>query len=156
IATIPLSRYPSSRVGRSTSLSGINYYVRDRPAKKLWFSQEHYAKSVLQRFHMENAKAMSTALANHFKLSSRHSPSNEAEKTNMNKVPYAYVVGSLIYAMVCTRPDIVHVGIVSKFLSNPGDKPTLVGYLDSDIVGDIDSKKSTLGYFIKFVGGAVA
>ena len=101
----------------------------------------------------------------------------------MSRVPYASAVGSLMYAMVCTRPDIAHaVGTVSRFLSNPGrehwnavkwilrylhgtvdmklcfggDKPTLMGYSDSDMAGDIDSRKSTSGYLIKFAGGAVA
>ena len=38
----------------------------------------------------------------------------------MKKVPYASVIGSLMYAMVCSRPDIAHaVGVVSRFLSNP-------------------------------------
>ena len=39
----------------------------------------------------------------------------------MRKVPYASVVGSLMYAMVCTRPDIAHVvGVASQFLTNHG------------------------------------
>jgi len=39
----------------------------------------------------------------------------------MKKIPYAYAIGSLMYAMVCTRPDIAHaVGVVSRFMSNPG------------------------------------
>ena len=39
----------------------------------------------------------------------------------MRKVPYASAVGSLMYAMVCTRPDITHeVGVVSRFLTNQG------------------------------------
>ena len=51
----------------------------------------------------------------------KKSPSNETEKSDMQRVPYASAVGSLMYAMVCTRPDIAHVvGIVSRFLSNPG------------------------------------
>ena len=38
----------------------------------------------------------------------------------MQKVPYASVVGSLMYAMVCTRLDIAHVvGVVSHLLSKP-------------------------------------
>ena len=132
---------------------------------------------------MENVKAASTPLATHFKLSAKQSLSNETEKSDMQRVPYASVVGSLMYAMVCTRPDIAHdVGTVSRFLSNSGrehwnavkwilrylrgttclklcfggDKPTLVGYTDSDMVGDIDSRRSTSGYVIKFVGGVVA
>ena len=38
----------------------------------------------------------------------------------MSKVPYASTVGSLMYAMVCTRPNIAHaVGVVSKYMNNP-------------------------------------
>ena len=39
----------------------------------------------------------------------------------MSKIPYSSVVGSLMYAMVCTRPDIAHeVGFVSRYMHNPG------------------------------------
>ena len=39
----------------------------------------------------------------------------------MSHVPYASVVGRLMYAMVCTRPDIAHsMGVLSRFMSNPG------------------------------------
>eukprot|EP00253_Pinus_taeda_P026901 PITA_26901 len=39
----------------------------------------------------------------------------------MSRVPYASAVGSLMYAMVCTRPDIAHaVGVLSRFISKPG------------------------------------
>ena len=63
---------------------------------------------------------MSSPLGSHLKLSSKHSPSSEKEKEEMRKVPYASAVGSLMYAMVCTRPNIAHVvGVVSRFLSNP-------------------------------------
>ena len=38
----------------------------------------------------------------------------------MSRVPYANVVGCLMYAMVCTRLDISHaVGVVSKYMENP-------------------------------------
>ncbi|RDY03953.1 hypothetical protein CR513_12375, partial [Mucuna pruriens] len=55
----------------SKQIIGIRI-TRDRQVKKLWLSQEQY------RFHMENAKVVSTPLVTHFKLSSGHSPSNEA------------------------------------------------------------------------------
>ena len=39
----------------------------------------------------------------------------------MSKVLYALAIGSLMYAMVCTRPNIAHaVGVVSRFMSKPG------------------------------------
>jgi len=114
---------------------------------------------------MENTKAVSTPLATHFKLSVKQSPSNEVEKTYISIINYTSMVGSLMYAIVCTRPDIAHVGTISWFLSNLGkehwnvvkwilgylrdtsdlklcfgdDKPTLVVYSDLDIDEDIDS-----------------
>ena len=39
----------------------------------------------------------------------------------MQSIPYAFTVGSLMYAMLCTRPDICFaVGMVSVYQSNPG------------------------------------
>ena len=39
----------------------------------------------------------------------------------MSHVPYASAIGSLMYAMVCTRPDIAHaVGVLSRYMSKPG------------------------------------
>ena len=41
----------------------------------------------------------------------------------MRQVPYAFAVGSFMYAMLCTRPDICYsVGMVSQYQSNPGPK----------------------------------
>ena len=70
---------------------------------------------------MSKAKVVSSPLASHFKLSSTHNPSIDKEKEDMRRVSHASTVGSLMYAMVCTRPDIAYaVGVVSRFLSNPG------------------------------------
>jgi len=45
---------------------------------------------------------------------------SEEEKKEMSRVPYYFTLGSLMYVMICTRPDIAHaVGVVSRFLSNP-------------------------------------
>ena len=42
-------------------------------------------------------------------------------------MPYASVVGSLMYAMVCMRPNIAYaIGVVSRFLSNPGKENWVV------------------------------
>ena len=77
---------------------------------------------------------------------------------------YSSVVGSLMYVMICTRPDIAHeVGVVSRFLSNPekclcfgNEDPMLVGYIDADMDGDVDSRKSTSGYLTTFARGVVS
>ena len=94
---------------------------RDRKNRNLWLSQESYIEKVLERFNMSKTKAVCSPLAGHFKISSKKCPISEKDMKEMSKVPYAYVVGSLMYAMVCTRPDITHaVKVVSQFLSNLG------------------------------------
>jgi len=78
-------------------------------------------KNVLERFNMSNSKPVCSPLASHFKLSSKQCPSSNEERDEMKKVPYASAVDSLMYVMVCIRLDITHViGVVSRFLSNPG------------------------------------
>ena len=52
---------------------------------------------------MENAKVVSTPLLGHLKLTKEMCPKTQEEEDKMSKVPYALVVGSLMYAMVCTR-----------------------------------------------------
>ena len=93
----------------------------DRKNRKLWLSQESYIEKVFERFNMSKAKAVCFPLATHLKLSSKQCPTSEKDKKDMSKVPYAFVVGSLMYAMVFIRPNITHVvGVVSRFLTNHG------------------------------------
>jgi hypothetical protein len=62
---------------------------KDKDAKRLWLSQANYVKKVLERFSMENAKPVSTPLANHFCLSTSQCPKTIEETEGMSKVPYA-------------------------------------------------------------------
>jgi len=157
---------------------------RDRDARKLWLSQADYVKKVLERFSMENAKLVSTPLVNHFRLSTSQCPRSVEETEDMSKVLYASAVGCLMYAMVCTRPDIAQaVSVVTKFLANlgrqywntvkwifrylkgttdlsitfarqKGDVST-TGYVDVDYAGDLDDKRSTTGYVFTLAGGPI-
>jgi len=64
---------------------------------------------------MENAKPVSTPMGAHFKLASLK---NEDECVDTEKVPYSSATGSVMYAMVGTRPDIAQaVGVLSRFMS---------------------------------------
>ncbi|KAG9442249.1 hypothetical protein H6P81_018103 [Aristolochia fimbriata] len=119
----------------------------------------------------------------HFRLSSGLSPQNEKEKGYMLHVPYTSAVGCLIYAVVCTRPDISHVvSVVSRFMSNPGREHwqavkwilrylrgtsntclefkknnfRLVGYVDSDYAGDLDRRRSLTGYVFTLENCAIS
>ncbi|KAE8721509.1 hypothetical protein F3Y22_tig00015910pilonHSYRG00102 [Hibiscus syriacus] len=132
----------------------------------------------------EQRKPVSTPLANHFKLSSEQCPKTDKEAEDMAKVPYSNDVGCLMYAMVCTRPDLAHaVSQVCKYMSKPGkqhweavkwifrylkgtvghgivfgsqrDNPLVVGYVDSDYAGDLDNRRSTTGYVFTLGGGPI-
>ncbi|XP_074361194.1 secreted RxLR effector protein 161-like [Apium graveolens] len=78
----------------------------------------------------------------------------------MSRVPHASVVGSLIYAMVCTKPDLAQsVSVVSKFVGDPAKEHWQAvkrgfWYL-KDYAGDIDSRKSMTGYTFA-LGGSIA
>eukprot|EP00253_Pinus_taeda_P007700 PITA_07700 len=95
--------------------------TRDSENRKLTLSQNEYIQKVLKRFNMHNAKPVSTPFASYFKLSKEMCPKTQEDMDYMSKVPYASTVGSLMYAMVRTRPDIAHaVGVVSRYMNNPG------------------------------------
>ena len=108
-------------LGEANHILGM-HIVRDREKKVLFLSQSEYIGKVIMHFNMEGGKVQSTPLASYVKLSLNDCPNFDAEWVNMAKVPYSSA-GSLIYAMICTRPDIAHaVGVVSRYMSNPGKK----------------------------------
>ena len=107
-------------LGRAKQILGMKISP-DRPASTLNLFQELYIEKVLSRFRVNDAKPRTTLLANNFKLSKKQSPKTAEERDHMAVVPYASAIGSLMYAMVCTRLDIAHVvGVVSRYMANPG------------------------------------
>ncbi|GKC78005.1 hypothetical protein Tco_1128779 [Tanacetum coccineum] len=70
---------------------------------------------------MQDCKPISTPFPTDVKLSSKMSPSSEKERMEMSRVSYASAVGSLMFAMICTRPGIAHaMGVVSRYMAEPG------------------------------------
>lgn len=71
---------------------------------------------------MADAKLVGTPLGRHFKLTNDQSPKAKHERDIMAKVSYASAIASLMYAMVCTRPDIAQAaGIVESFHKQSGE-----------------------------------
>ena len=55
------------------------------------------------------------------KLDLSQCPKNDFEREHMKNIHYASVVGSLMYAQVCTRPDIAYnVRVLGRYQSNAG------------------------------------
>ena len=99
---------------------GIQIY-RDRLRGILGLSQKAYIDKVLSRFGMINCAPGDTVVAKGDKISLQQCPKNELEKKDMERFPYASAIGSLMYAQVCSHPDIAYiVGMLGRYLSNLG------------------------------------
>ncbi|GJT03685.1 retrovirus-related pol polyprotein from transposon TNT 1-94 [Tanacetum coccineum] len=95
--------------------------ARDRSRKILRVSQSGYVSKILNNFRIDNGKPVQMPLGGHFKLSLKDCPVRDCDVERTSKVPYANAVGSLMYLMVCTRPDIAYaVSVVSRYLANSG------------------------------------
>ena len=66
---------------------------------------------------MQECKPIKVHIPVGVKLYVDQCPKTHEEEEDMYCVPYASVVGNLMYAMVCTRPDIAHVvGVLSRYI----------------------------------------
>ena len=76
---------------------------------------------VLKRFSMENSKKGNVPIHHSVKLSKSQCPGSSQEQDQMSRVPYASAIGSIMYAMICTRPDVSYaLSMVSRYQENPG------------------------------------
>ncbi|CAL8999519.1 unnamed protein product [Prunus brigantina] len=179
-----LSNYfEMSDLGEANYVLGIEI-SRDRERGLLGLSQKGYIERILKRFNMENCTGCDVPFSKGDKLSCDQSPKTEQEKLEMQDKPYASLVGSLMYAQVCTRPDLAFsISVLGRFQSNPGqahwvagkkvlrylqrtkeyklvyrkvEELKLEGYADADFAGCLDTQKCTSGVVFLFAGGAVA
>ncbi|RVW32428.1 Retrovirus-related Pol polyprotein from transposon TNT 1-94 [Vitis vinifera] len=178
------SEFEMKDLGAAKKILGMEIW-RDRDAGLLYVSQQKYIEKLMQAFHMDHSKPVSTPLAQHFKFDHSTLPSTDEEVEYMKSVPYSSVVGSLMYAMVCTRPDLAFaVSVVSRFMSNPGKahweavkwimrylkgsssvclvygngdvSSGLVGFTDSDHGGDLMKRRSLTCYIFTLFGCAIS
>ena len=157
--------------------------LRDIVAGRLSLSKKGYIEKVFRKFNMLNAKLVTTPLAAHFRLSSALCPQSNEEFDYMSRVSYSSVVGSLMYAMVCSRPDLAYaVSVVSRYMEKlskehwkavqwimrylRGSNSTVclqfgrtidrvVGYVDYDYVEDLDKRRSLIGYMFTIRGCSI-
>ena len=81
-----------------------------------------YIETVLKRFSMENSKKGYLPIGHGITLSKKDCATTPEEREHMSRIPYASAVGSIMYAMTCTRPDVAHsLGVVSRYQSDPGE-----------------------------------
>jgi hypothetical protein len=176
------STFDMKDMGNASYVLGVEI-LRDRNKGILGLSQKAYLKSILKRFSMLDCRPAYVPLVAGIKLSEELCPKTPEERKKMDNVPYASALGSLMYAMLFTRPDLCHaVGILSRYQKNPGvehwkqikhalryvkatmdyslcfngQNLQLQGYTDADWQGDLDHRKSTSGYLFTLAGGAIS
>ena len=72
----------------------------------------------MRRFNIQDCKLASTPLFVNYKLSLGICPSSEVKRIEMSRVLYTSTVGSLMYAIICTRLDIAQaIGLASQFMA---------------------------------------
>jgi hypothetical protein len=157
---------------------------RDGSQGLLGLSQKAYINKNLERSKMDKFSARGVPIQKGDKFNLNQCLKNELERSQIEQIPYASIVGSLMYAQTCTIPDISFVvGMLGRYQSNPGldhwkaakkvlrylqgtkdhmltyrrlDHHEVNGYSDSDFVGCVDKRKSTFGYLFLLAGGAVS
>jgi hypothetical protein len=170
-------------LGEASYVIGIEIH-RDKQQKVLRLSQKAYVEKVLERFRMSDCKSSVVPIAKGERFIKDQCPKNELEQQQLKSIPYASAIGSLMYAQVCTKPDIaLAVGMLGRYQSNPGlehwkvakrimrylqgtkgynltfkhaDSLEVFGYTDLDFVGCVDSRKSTSGYTFLLAGWAIS
>nr|GEX74955.1 retrotransposon protein, putative, Ty1-copia subclass [Tanacetum cinerariifolium] len=142
-------------LGEAAYILGIKIY-RDRSRRLIGLCQSAYIEKILKRYHMENSKRGGILMQEKLRFSKSQGVSTPAELKRMQNVPYASAVGSIMYDVRCTRPDVANTK--DMFLVYGCDikrKLRVSCYTDTGYLTDADDLKSQTGYVFVLNGGAV-
>ncbi|KAL9230892.1 hypothetical protein vseg_006185 [Gypsophila vaccaria] len=170
-------------LGEAQRILGIRIY-RDRLRRMLALSQEDYIDKILDRFSMTNSKRGYLPAVHGVNLSKTQSPKTPEETERMSRISYTSAIGSIMYAMMCTRPDVAYaLSMVSRYQGNLGeshwvavknilkylrrtkdwvlvyggdDELCAKGYTDASFQTDRDDSKSQSGFVFTLNGAAIS
>ncbi len=170
-------RFEMKDMGEVKVILGIEI-SRDRSTRRLFINQSEYTQNVLEKFGMINSKPVVTPMDRSY-----HDVTMDGFHPAVD-VPYRQAIGSLMYLMITTRPDIAYaIGKLSQHNQTPrdhdwvavkrvlryisgtrdygilydGSKPLEIdGYSDADWGVCKTSRKSTSGAIFLVAGGAVS
>ena len=108
-------------LGEATYILGIRIY-RDRSRRLLGLSQSMYIDKMLKRFSMDLSKRGFIPIVHGKHLSKSMCPKTQEERERMSKIPYVSAIGSIMYAMLCTRPGVSYaLSVTIRFQSIYGE-----------------------------------
>ncbi|GJW18915.1 retrotransposon protein, putative, ty1-copia subclass [Tanacetum coccineum] len=150
-------------LGEAAFILGIKIY-RDRSKRLIGLSQNAYMDKILKRYKMDNSKRGHIPMQERLDLNKSQGAQTPKEVNRMENVPYASAVGSIMYAVRCTRHDVAFAqNLTSRFQQNPSelhwtDVKNILKvecYCDAGFEIDRDDTKSQTGYVFVLNGGAV-
>ncbi len=172
-------RFEMSDLGPCTYYLGM-MISRNRSLRQLTLDQSTYVEQVLRDHGMWDCKPLATPMDASCRLVKAP---DEYTADKSLRISYQSAVGSLMYIMLGTRPDIAYsISVVSRYASNPtqthwqavkrifrylrgthqmklvfrGALKPLEGYTDSDWAGDQDTRRSTSGYAFNVGSGVIS
>ena len=121
-----LRRFPSTDSGDVSVLLGMRI-TRDVAKGSLFIDQQSYVQQIIKNFGMENCKPADTPARPGVRLTQRKSEENnfpnDPSAAAKGVREYQQIVGSLLYAAITTRADIMHaVAQLTRFMTNPGEQ----------------------------------
>ena len=167
------TRFDMKDMGLADVILGVKIL---RTSYGLILSQSHYVDKILDKFSNDDSGLARTPIDVNL-----HMSKNRGE--SVSQLEYSWVIGSLMYLMSCTRPDIPYaVSKLSRYTSNPnGDHwkgivrvlrylrytrdyglhytrypAVLEGYSDANWISDVKNSKSTSGYVFTLAGAAIS
>ena len=107
--------FSTKDLGEAAYVLGIRIY-RDRSKKLLGLSQSMYIDTIVKRFGMQDSKKGFISMRHGVQISKEQLPKTPEDKALMERIPYASAIGSIMYAMICTRLDVAYaLSVTSRF-----------------------------------------
>ncbi|KAF7570398.1 hypothetical protein PtrM4_104000 [Pyrenophora tritici-repentis] len=159
-------RFNTKNLGEIHKILGVRV-TRDRKRRTIYLDQEQYIHAVLDKFGMSSKQHRDKKIPSADYTSFRPATNND---TRIDITEYQQVIGSLMFAMVLTRPDIAFtLGKLSQYMSDPAEHhghalKNLLRYLRSTVTmklrygpgDDMVDRKSVSGSTAMFYGGPIS
>jgi Reverse transcriptase (RNA-dependent DNA polymerase) len=116
-----LSRVFSMKdLGETTYILGIRIF-RERSKRLIGLSQSTYIGKMLEMFNMQDSKRGFLPMSHGISLSESQCPRTREQREKMRMVPYASSIRSIMYVMLCIRPDVSYaLSMTSRYQKDHG------------------------------------
>lgn len=179
-----ISEFEMKDLGNARKILGIEILIV-KEKSRLCLNQTKYLSKLGDRFAMKKCKPTNVPIPSNFVLSTTLTPKSLEESRYTETIPYSSAVGSVMYSMISTTPELAQtISVLFRYMQKPrkrhwnavewllryinstisvglvydcsNSESELIGYVDSDYAGDRDKRRSTSCYFFTITGYCVS